>query len=380
MTELNFTNSQLASGGATAPLSRVEVFDGVIANISTELGSAADDGSDGVTVLPGFVDIHNHGAFGVDVNSAKTDDLLYLAGKLAEHGVAGWMPTLVPDAEENYKKAIAAIDRLIEIQEGRPVAQALGVHYEGVFAAEKMCGALRTEFFKKYKPGIVDTLPRLKRGIHMTTLAPEIEGGIYLIREFREADFVVSIGHTRADRQTLDLAFDAGARHATHFFNAMTGIHHRDLGVAGWCLTKPEMTFDIIADGIHVDEQMLTLAVNARGTDGVSLISDSISATGQGDGSFQLWEQTITVENGRTRNASGGIAGSVITMADAVKRVLKLGFSSQAVAQMSSANPARLLGFEKVFGSVAPRRRADLAGLNADGDIVFSMIGGERIK
>jgi N-acetylglucosamine-6-phosphate deacetylase len=165
----------------------------------------------------------------------------------------------------------------------------------------------------------------------------------------------------------------------THFFNAMTGIHHRDIGVAGWGLAKPEMSFDIIADGIHVAPQMLKLACRTKGVDHVSLISDSVAPTGLGDGEFDLWNEKISVENGRTRNERGSIAGSVITVLDAVKRMLELGFSESDVAKMSSQNPATLLGLDGEIGSIEIGKRADLVALDDQGNIGFTIIGGVRV-
>ncbi|MEP6850752.1 MAG: N-acetylglucosamine-6-phosphate deacetylase [Acidobacteriota bacterium] len=328
-------------------------------------------------LLPGFIDIHNHGAVGVDVNVADVDGLLEIAAFLARNGVTAWLPTLVPDSDENFGRVIAAIDRLVEIQAGRPVAQALGVHYEGVFANEKMCGALRPEFFKNGSQlSVVRELPRLKKGVHMTTLAPEVEGGIALITELRKQGWIVSIGHTKADSETLDQAFVAGARHMTHFFNAMTGVHHREVGVAGWGLANSDVTFDIIADGIHVDLRILEFACRTKTPDKVSLISDSAAPTGLGDGSYHLWGETITVENGRTRNERGSIAGSVITMLDAVKRMRSLGFSDADVSKMASENPAKLLGCFDERGSIEVGKRADLVGIDENGDLKFVMIGG----
>ena len=267
------------------------------------------------------------------------------------------------------------------LQEGKPVAQAVGVHYEGVFASEQMCGALRPEFFKIGQwAANGGRLPRLKKGVHMTTLAPEVEGGIALIEELVRQGWIVAIGHTKADVETLDRAFAAGARHLTHFFNAMTGIHHRDLGVAGWGLAKPEVTFDIIADGIHVHPKMLKMACLAKSPEKVLLISDSVAPTGLGDGEYQLWGEKISVVDGRTKNERGSIAGSVITMHDAAKRMLSLGFSEVEVAKMASSNPARLLGLEGTRGSIEIGKRADLVGIDAAGNIAFTLIGGEIVQ
>lgn len=356
---------------------------GLIAAVSDEVFSVAADrvfDAAGLRVFPGFIDIHIHGAVGVDVNAADVDGLLEIAGFLARSGVTAWVPTLVPDSDENYRRVIGEIDRLMEVQVGRPVAQAVGVHFEGVFANEKMCGALRPEYFKSGKWAVGGgQLPKLKIGVHMTTLAPEVESGIELTRLLVDQGWVVSIGHTRADAATLSAAFANGARHMTHFFNAMTGVHHREVGVAGWGLSNADVTFDIIADGVHVHPSMLEFACRAKTADKVTLISDSVAPTGLGDGEFEIWGEKVSVDNGRTRNERGSIAGSVITMHDAFLQMRSLGFSDVDLAKMTSANPARLLGLSDSRGSIEAGKRADLVGIRDDGSIEFVMIGGEMV-
>ena len=361
----------------------------VVENVTIEtVGDVVEPGRDGQRIdlegtylLPGFIDVHNHGAVGVDVNTANADDLLEVGAFLAKNGVTAWMPTLVPDSDENCGRAIAAIDELMARQTGMAVAQAVGVHYEGVFASEKMCGALRPEYFRNGQWSVAGgQLPRLKCGVHMTTLAPEIEGGIDLISELLEDGWIVSIGHTKADSAKLDAAYDAGARHLTHFFNAMTGIHHREMGVAGWGLYNHDVTFDIIADGVHVRPEMLSVACHAKSPDKVSLISDSVAPTGLGDGEFELWGETISVTNGKTRNERGNIAGSVSTMLDGVNMMRSLGFSDNDLVKMASTNPARLLGIYSDRGSIDVGKRADLAAIDAHGNIKMTMIGGMVVE
>ena len=334
----------------------------------------------GATVYAGFVDFHIHGAVGVDVNAANADDLRRMAKFLAAQGVTGWLPTFVPDADENYLKVISAIDEVMRTQdlaESEPAARILGVHYEGVFANEKMCGALRPKYFKQFKKGNeIDELPKLKNGVHLTTLAPEIENGIELIKKLTGENWIVAVGHTNAKPEVLDRAFDAGARHLTHFFNAMTAIHHREIGVAGWALSNENATFDIIADGVHVAPPMLKFAARAKTPDKVSLISDSILPAGLGDGEYRVWDENIAVKNGKTENERGSIAGSVITMLDAVKMMRSLGFSEREVSQMASLNPAKLLGIAQNYGSIEPGKRADLVALDAAGNVELTVIGG----
>ncbi|MET0752520.1 MAG: N-acetylglucosamine-6-phosphate deacetylase, partial [Pyrinomonadaceae bacterium] len=326
--------------------------DRIIAVTNTEIKAGETINLEGSRLFAGFIDIHIHGSVDVDVNSSDAAELQRLAKFLAENGVTAWLPTLVPDSDENYRKAINSIENLVEIQAEEPIAQALGVHYEGVFANEKMCGALRPEFFKTFTRGNeIGSLPKLAEGIHFTTLAPEIENGIELIRELARQNWIVSIGHTRAGTETLDKAKRAGAKHLTHFFNAMSGIHHRETGVAGWALTNEDVTFDIIADAVHVAPQMLKFAAGIKSPDKVSLISDAIAPTGLGDGDYEIWGEKISVINGKTQNERGSIAGSVITMLDAVRLMLSLGFSDSQVSKMASANPAKLLGIEKTHGT-----------------------------
>lgn len=334
----------------------------------------------GLTLYAGFIDIHIHGAVGVDVNDARAGDLQKMAEFLARQGTTGWLPTFVPDTDENYRRTMVEIEKLKKIQEKEPIAKILGVHYEGVFANEKMCGALRPQYFKTFAEGNeIEQLPTLAGGVHFTTLAPEVAGGIELIKKLTEANWIVSIGHTKADLETLQKAEKAGARHLTHFFNAMTGLHHRETGVAGWGLINENVTFDIIADGAHVAPEILKFAVRAKSTGKVSLISDAVLPAGLGDGDYEIWGEKVSVAGGKTQNERGSIAGSVITMLDAVRRMLSLGFSEPEVSQMASANPARLLGVEKTRGSIETGKRADLVALDEQGNVRLVLIGGEIV-
>ena len=372
----------LENCSAVTPTGKIEnvsiaIDHDTISSVSHESVPGAETiDADGMLVIPGFIDVHIHGAAGIDVNETDAEGLLEVASFLANHGITAWVPTLVPDSDDNYRRVIGEINLLMELQKGKAVAQAVGVHYEGVFANEKMCGALRPEFFKKFTGGEVSELPRLKSGVHVTTFAPEIDGGIELASELTRQGWIASIGHTRASVEVLDAAFSAGARHITHFYNAMTGLHHRDVGVVGWALTNDEVTFDIIADGLHVDPKMLAFAARSKGADKVTLISDSVAPTGLGDGSFAVWGENIIVENGITRNERGSIAGSVITMLDAFNRLRSLGFSDAEVVMMASTNPARLLGLED-RGSIETGKRADLVGLDGDGKVRFTIVDGK---
>ncbi|HXI75081.1 MAG TPA: N-acetylglucosamine-6-phosphate deacetylase, partial [Pyrinomonadaceae bacterium] len=303
-------NARIVLADSTTGPTGVLIEDGRIARIfdSSETAPPSSPVIDlnGLSLFPGFIDIHIHGAAGVDAMQASADDLLKLASFLSRSGVTAWLPTLVPDTTAGYRQAVDAIDgakrrQSVDQQGG---ARVLGVHYEGPFVNSEQCGALHREYFRSFKQiSDVDSLPTLphSEAIHLMTLAPEIDGGIALINELVKQEWIVSIGHTRASVDVLDQALEAGARHMTHFMNAMTPLHHRAPGPVGWGLMNDQVTCDLIADGIHLDPSILKLILQNKTSRRVSLISDAIAAAGLGDGEYQIWGETISVQNGRTR-------------------------------------------------------------------------------
>ncbi len=407
-------NARIVLPERTADSANVLIEDGRIARI---LGSSSDEslkaGSlmdlDGFTLFPGFIDVHIHGAVGVDAMEASADDLCRVSEFLASEGVTAWLPTFVPAPQEQYERAIRAISDLMgqqdwergrparitsapdlpskdrnglnadELQAGRLRSQLLGVHYEGPFVNSEQCGALHREYFRTFKDSAdVDVLPTINHesAIHMMTLAPEIDGGIELIKELKKRNWIVSIGHTRATTDILDRALAAGARHMTHFMNAMTPLHHRAPGPVGWGLLQDEVTCDVISDGVHLDTAILKLIVRNKSPERISLISDAIAAAGLGDGVYEIWGEKISVNNGRTKNARGSIAGSVITMLDAMRSMLSLGIAESDVACMASLNPARLLGIDRDYGSIEEGKRADLVALDDLKRVRLTIVGG----
>jgi N-acetylglucosamine-6-phosphate deacetylase len=338
----------------------------------------------GLKLFPGFIDVHIHGAVGVDTMVATAADLGRVSQFLATRGVTGWLPTLVPASHDEYELAINAIAEAMRAQQdeerlGSRGARILGVHYEGPFVNATQCGALHKQFFRSFSgPADLDDLATLdaERGIHLITLAPEIDGGIELVRELRSRGWIVSLGHTRASIEQLDRAAAAGARHMTHFMNAMAPLHHRAPGPVGWGLMRDDVTCDIIADGVHLDRDMLRLLLKLKGADRLSLISDAVAAAGMGDGAYEIWGERITVKDGRTSNVHGTIAGSVITMPDAARMMLSVGASESEVARMAATNPARLLGIDQDYGSIEVGKRADLVAVDSDGEVALTVVGG----
>src|SRR5229473_6743739 len=344
---------------------------------------------DDLILFPGFIDVHIHGAVGVDTMTAGAEDLGRAAEFLARNGVTAWVPTLVPSQPERYASAVREIETTMQEQTqekeqaGSLRSRLLGVHYEGPFVNSAQCGALNREHFRTFSAKTdIDSLPTLKNesAVHVMTLAPEVDGGIELIKELRKRGWIVSLGHTRATVEVLDRALQAGARHLTHFMNAMTPLHHRAPGPVGWGLLHDEVTCDVIADGVHLDPLMLKLILRTKTAERVSLISDAIAAAGLGDGDYEVWGESISVKNGRTQNARGSIAGSVITMLDAVRMMSSLGASEVEVARMASTNPARVLGIDQDCGSIEEGKRADLVALDQDGNVRLTIVSGRVLS
>ena len=333
----------------------------------------------GLTLFPGFIDLHIHGAVGVDTMTAAAADLRKVSKFLATQGVTAWLPTLVPAPATDYERATQAITEATSFTGG---ARILGVHYEGPFVNSAQCGALRSQFFRSYSSANdLNDLPLPGDSAKkMITVAPEIDGGIALIKELHRRGWIVSIGHTRASLELLDEALAAGARHLTHFMNAMPPLHHRSPGPVGWGLSRDEVSCDFIADGIHLDREVMGMLLKLKSAERLTLISDAIAAAGLSDGSYKIWGETITVKDGRTANERGAIAGSVITMLDAVRMMLSLGSSETDVATMAAASPAKLLRMDDECGSIAVGKRADLVALDADRNVTLTMIAGEIVK
>jgi len=364
----------------------------VFAHAQTPAGLSASDTIDlgGAYLAPGMIDIHIHGSAGVDVQSTDAAGLTKLSKFLLAEGVIGYFPTFVPSDEQGYRDSIAAIGSYINQQEdahrnnkAQVSARILGIHFEGPFVSEHRCGALRREHFRTYD-GDARSLEQFISGPSLSprlmTLAPEIQGGLDLTRELTRSGVRVFIGHSQADPATLDLAFEAGARHITHFPNALDPLHHRKPGAVAWGLLRDDATLDCIADFHHVHPLMLRLIYQSKTADRMALISDAIMPAGLGDGEFSVWGEGITVRDGRTALArqpgESPIAGSVITMRQALKNIVDLGVPVHEAVHMASLVPARIAGIEAELGSIKEGKRAELIAFDDEFAVRLTIIAG----
>ncbi len=298
------------------------------------------------------IDLHLHGAFGVDVLSASAEELDRMAAGLAGRGVEGFLPTLVPVPLPALREAVARLSAWIESRrpgDGRG-ARPLGIHFEGPFVSPDRCGALHGADLLDARPanvsGFFDAIAGAP-GRGMVTLAPEIPGGIDLVRELCRKGFVVSIGHTAASVETLDAALAAGARHMTHFANAMAPLHHRAVGPIGWGLLRDGVTIDVIGDLQHLAPEMLQLAFRTKPPGHVALISDAIPPAGltaAGPSEWTVWGETLFVDGREARNRKGALAGSVSLLDEMERNLLSIGIGEEVVSASVNETPRRILG------------------------------------
>jgi N-acetylglucosamine-6-phosphate deacetylase len=335
----------------------------------------------GKTVVPGFVDVHIHGAGGRDVMEATPEALEIIAATVAGHGTTSLVATTVTASEMETCRCVADIARFILAAGLSPArelaAEIVGIHFEGPFISKVRRGVHPPEWIAAPSVALLSRFLEEARGTgQILTLAPELPGALELIAAAREAGLVVSIGHTDANHEQAQTAIAAGARHAAHVFNAMRPFSHRETGVIGAVLNSPNVSAELIADGVHVDEAAMRMLVNLKTPERVILVSDGTAATGMPDGKYQLGTFEVTVSGGVCRNAEGKLAGSTLTLDRALRNMVALGVPLASALQMATANPARQIGLGSRKGILAPGADADLVFLDANLEVSGVMTRG----
>ncbi len=331
------------------------VEDGRISELSSRStkevpgGTTLVDFGDAV-LSPGFVDIHMHGGAGLDLMRALPTELPRLGQFLTTHGVTGYFATTVAAPLDATCAALGrladAIDAAAKPANGGPVqARPLGIHLEGPFLSHKRRGVHPPENLVAPTVEIFERLWQAARGhVRMLTIAPEIPGAMEVIAEAAKRKVCVSIGHSDAEMPIAQAAVTAGARHATHTFNAMRPLDHREPGIIGEVLSDDRLSADIIVDGIHLAPAVVKLFLRAKGRERAVLITDAISASGMPDGRYQLGPIEVDVKDGKC-TSNGSLAGSVLTMDRAVRNVTQFSnWSLRDAVQAATLNPARAVG------------------------------------
>jgi N-acetylglucosamine-6-phosphate deacetylase len=367
------TTTLIHAGCALTPTTEIKdagilIREGVIEAIGPRAGITLPAGAlevraTGRTAIPGFVDVHIHGAGGHDVMEGSGAALRTITRKVSECGTTSLVATTVTASTEETLRAVEGIAAYIGQQHktDEPRAEILGIHFEGPFISKERRGVHPSEWIQLPSVATLGRFLKAAAGnARILTIAPEVFGAASCMDAAREAGLVVSIGHTNATYEQARAAIGRGARGATHVYNAMRPFSHRDPGVIGAVLTSPEINAELIADGVHVDKAAMKLLLLAKGAERVILVSDGLSATGMPDGKYTLGGFEVTVSGGVCRNAEGILAGSTLTLDRALRNIVGLGTSLSDAVRMLTLNPASMLGIEFKKGSLRAGADADI--------------------
>lgn len=350
----------------------IEIEDGIILRVGKDLPrkeeDLAVDCAGSYTVVPGFVDVHIHGCAGADTCDATREALEAMAAFLLAHGVTSFCPTTMTTSRETIQAALlAAKDMMDHPMEGG--ARVVGVNMEGPFIAKERKGAQKEEDILPPDFPLFQRFYEESGGIvRLVDVAPEQPGGLDFVEKASQL-CTVSIAHTTADYDQAKAAFDKGVTHATHLFNAMSGLHHRKPGVVGAVFDDSRVRGELICDGFHIHPAVLRAAFQLLG-DRALIVSDSMRANGMPEGeAFDLGGQMVTVHQGKALLPDGTIAGSVTNLHQEIKNLVSFGVPFEQAVKAATLLPARAIGLDGEIGSIAPGKRADLVVLDENLDI-----------
>ncbi|MEU7612672.1 N-acetylglucosamine-6-phosphate deacetylase [Micromonospora sp. NPDC049204] len=331
---------------------------------------------DGNWILPGFVDMHTHGGGGHTFTTGDADEARAAAGFHLAHGTTTLLASLVSAPFPLMRTATEAFAPLVD--EG----VLAGVHFEGPYLSAARCGAQNPEYLRDPSTDELTELIELGRGaVRMVTLAPERDGALEAIKLLTAQKVVAAVGHTDATYEQTRAAVAAGASVGTHLFNGMRPVHHREPGPVVALLDAPTVICEMVADGVHLHDGMLTFVAATAGPDRAALITDAMAAAGMPDGEYELGGQAVTVTDGVARLArDGAIAGSTLTMDAALRHAVNAGIPIADATRMVATTPARAIGLGNRVGSLQVGLRADLVVLDADLNVVRVLRGGTWVE
>jgi len=330
-------------------------------------------------VVPGYINIHVHGGGGSDVMDGNYEAISQIAITHSRFGTTAFLPTTMTMDKNKIIRSLRSIHEAKLVGTGG--AEILGVNLEGPYINPEKKGAQREIDIRE--PSIKEFAEFNKASgnlIRLVTVAPEMPGAIEFIKYLHKQRIIASIGHSNATYVQTKAGIKAGLSHVTHTFNAMRGLHHREPGVVGAALTSPELTLEIIADGIHIHPIVLKIITQIREDEKIVLITDSMRATGMKEGIYDLGGQEVIVNKGQARLKDGTLAGSLLTMDKAVKNMIsKVGVLLPKAIQMASFNPAKSIGIDDKKGSLEPGKDADIVILNKNLETELTMVAGKVV-
>lgn len=358
----------------------VAVSDGIITSI-TPL-AAKETQFDAEQLCPAYIDTHVHGGQGMDVMDENPQALKTIAAFKAQQGVAAWLATTVTAPLPDLRSTLGRIARYCQQQTtAEPVAEVLGSYLEGPYFTPQNKGAHSPELFRELQISELDTLITDAAGtLKVVALAPEKPEALNAIRHLKRRGLNVMLGHSAATYEQTLAALDAGADGLVHCFNGMTGLHHREPGMAGAGLSDPRAWLELIADGHHVHPAVMRIVCQCAAHRTV-LITDAMQAAGQPDGIYDICGHDVTMKAGIVRTASGGLAGSTLALDDAVSLMISdTGTLPETAIRMASLQPAQLLGITATHGSISVGKRAHFNDLNSDWRVTQTWIHGQPVR
>ncbi len=357
---------------------RALLFDEKIAGLSETVPEGAEIiDAKGRYVAPGLVDIHIHGYLGEDTSDGSVEGIRKMAEGIVKNGVTAWLPTTMTVSYDDLRRAFNAVRALMDKKNNPKGAQIMGVHAEGPFINPSKKGAQAVEYIR---PADAPFLIENSDVIRIVTIAPEMPGALDCIREVTEkTSILVSMGHTAANYETAKAGIEAGVRHATHLFNAMTPLNHRDPGVVGASLADDRVSTELIADTFHISPDLFGLVAKVKG-DNLILITDCTRAGGLEDGEYTLGGQPIFVKGIECRLADGTIAGSVLKLNNAIRNMRDhTSLPLEQIVRMASINAARCIGLDKTKGSLEAGKDADIILADENFAVSETIIAGETV-
>ncbi|MFN7251896.1 MAG: N-acetylglucosamine-6-phosphate deacetylase [Anaerobacillus sp.] len=328
-------------------------------------------------IIPGMIDIHIHGAGGADMMDATPESLEKIATLLPREGTTSFLATTITQSDAAIEKALENIASY----SNKDNAEVLGIHLEGPFINQEMAGAQPKQYISRID---LEKFKRWQRRsgnqIKLVTFAPELEGSREFVQFLAAEGIVASVGHSNAVFTDVKELTDIGLTHATHLFNQMRGLHHREPGVVGAAFLLGNVTAELIVDGLHVCQETVQLAYQVIGKERLILITDAMRAKGMGNGVFDLGGQAVKVSAGKAVLEDGTLAGSVLKMNDALKNMMNYtGCCLRDITVMTAVNPAKKIDVFDRKGSIAVGKDADLVVLNESNEVVMTFCRGKLV-
>ena len=367
-----FINGQFMEGAVS--------FNDKILAAGADIPDASASGEDvldaeGGYLIPGLIDVHTHAALGADTSDGDEEGVYKMGRYYAKEGVTSWCPTTLTLKEPQLVQAAKSVRAYNRPADGAKVA---GIHLEGPFINKEKCGAQNPDNIALPDVDMFHRINEAAEGtVRLITMAPETEGAISFIKEISKV-CAVSVGHTTADYDTAMKAYEAGATHATHLFNAMPPLGHRAPGVIGAAFDAGA-NVELITDGLHIHPSVIRMVHQLFG-EKLVLISDSLRCAGMPDGDYELGGQMITVKDAKAFiKGTNTIAGSSIHLMEGLRRTVSYGVPLEAAVTAATIAPARAIRMDQEIGSIAPGKAADLVLLDKDLQVRAVYINGEAL-